>query len=53
MSRVAQLKMYGTKGVPPCTTCIKSYKKNKENLLEIDGLNLMKQLPQKTTDETI
>ena len=27
--------------------------KNKENLLEIDGLNLMKQLPQKTTDETI
>ena len=49
MSRVAQLKMYGTKGVPPAS----SHTKNKENLLEIDGLNLMKQLPQKNTDETI
>ena len=33
MSRVAQLKMYGTKGVPPAS----SHTKNKENLLEIDG----------------
>ena len=47
MSRVAQLKMYGTKGVPPASS------HTKKNLLEIDGLNLMKQLPQKTTDETI
>ena len=36
MSRVAQLKMYGTKGVPPASS---HTKKKQENLLEIDGFH--------------
>ena len=35
MSRVAQLKMYGTKGVPPAS----SHTKKTKNLLEIDGFH--------------
>ena len=35
MSRVAQLKMYGTKGVPPAS----SHTKKQKNLLEIDGFH--------------